>query len=266
MSGGSANTPAPVNTYSLQNQPGADTNAYSGAGQIASMPNYALGNYNAINPQLTSQTQTAGAADQTAGQAVTGATNNAGLLGAAQQTLNTAYDPQNALYDRTYQQLQDQTGANNAANGLTGSPYGAGVQNQAASNFNIDWQNNQLQRQQTGASTAEGLLGQYNTGQSTGAGLQSTGVNTLASGMAASDAGAEANTAQPQQTYQDYLAYLNQGNADAGTSVSNYSAQSGTALQQQANNNSALGGIGSLFGTLGGAAMKANPALAGMGK
>ena len=257
MSGGSANTPSPVNTYSLQNQPGADTSAYGTANQLSSMPNYALGNYNAINPQLTGQTQQAGAADQTAGQAVTGATNNAGLLGAEQQTLNTAYDPQNALYNRTAQQLQDQTRAASEASGTASTPYGAGVENQAMSNFNIDWQNNQLQRQQTGASTAEGLLGQYNSGQSTGAGLQNQGVSTLGSGMAYSNAGAASNAAQPQQTYQDYLAYLNQGNSNAGTAVSNYGAQSSTALQQQANNNSALGGIGSLAGTLGSAGIKA---------
>ena len=79
--------------------------------------------------------------------------------------------------------------------------------------------------------------------------------------MAYSNAGAASNTVQPQQSYSDYLAYLNQGNSNAGTSVSNYSAQSGTALQQQANNNSAMGGIGSLLGTLGGAGLKS-----GMGK
>lgn len=257
MSGGSGNLPPAVNTYSLQNQPGADTSAYGTANQIASMPNYAAQNYSALQPQLVGQAQTAGAASNQAGSAVTGATNNAGLLGAEQQTLNTAYDPQNALYNRTAQQLQDQTRAGEAAQGVAGTPYGAGVENQAMSNFNIDWQNNQLQRQATGASTAEGLLGQYNSGQSTGAGLQTQGVGALNAGLSGANAGAAANTAQPQQAYSDYLSYLNQGNANAGTAVSNYGAQSSANLSQQQMNNQALGGLGSLAGTLGSAGMMA---------
>lgn len=59
---------------------------------------------------------------------------------------NMALDPQSALYNRTLQQLQDQTGATNSMYGLGSSAAGAGVANQALSNFNIDWQNNLLSR------------------------------------------------------------------------------------------------------------------------
>ena len=75
------------------------------------------------------------------------------LISAGQQLYNTALDPQHALYSRTVQQLQDQTGATNSMYGLGSSAAGAGVANQALSNFNIDWQNQQLQRQ------AQGLQG-----------------------------------------------------------------------------------------------------------
>jgi hypothetical protein len=67
--------------------------------------------------------------------------------GYAPQILQTGFDPQNALYDRTQQQLKDQLSATNAQSGLSGTPYGAGVMGQGLSNFNIDWQNQQLQRQ-----------------------------------------------------------------------------------------------------------------------
>src|SRR5262249_46318276 len=66
-------------------------------------------------------------------------------------------DPQNALYGRTAQQLQDQTRAGLAARGILMDPYGAGVEGSTMSNFNIDWQNNQLQRRIAAAQAAGGL-------------------------------------------------------------------------------------------------------------
>lgn len=88
------------------------------------------------------------------------------LYGAGQQVFNLGLDPQSALYSRTLQQVTDQTGATNSMYGLGSSAAGAGVQNQALSNFNIDWQNNQLSRAlqglqgYTGAATTAGQYGQ----------------------------------------------------------------------------------------------------------
>ena len=80
----------------------------------------------------------------------TQATGNYGMQNALQNAganvFNMSLDPQNALYNRSVQQLQDQTGATNSMYGLGSSAAGAGVANQALSNFNIDWQNNQLGR------------------------------------------------------------------------------------------------------------------------
>jgi hypothetical protein len=81
--------------------------------------------------------------------------------------MQQAFDPQQALYNRTVQQTQEQTRAGLEARGLDMSPYGAGVEGSALSNFNIDWQNNQLQRMLQGASGVGGLAGQI--GQLTGA-------------------------------------------------------------------------------------------------
>lgn len=72
------------------------------------------------------------------------------LYGAGNQTYQTALDPQNELYDRTVQRLQDQVRAGQAARGLGNSAYGAGLEDQAMGNFNIDWQNQQLARQTQG--------------------------------------------------------------------------------------------------------------------
>jgi hypothetical protein len=82
------------------------------------------------------------------------------LQGAGQQVYNLAMDPQSALYNRTQQQLGDQVNAGQAQRGLGGSAVGGSEYNQAMSNFNIDWQNQQLQRATQGASALSGLYGQ----------------------------------------------------------------------------------------------------------
>lgn len=95
------------------------------------------------------------------------------LLPYASPIMNTAFDPQNALYARTAQQVQDQSRAGQAARGVATTPYGAGLENQAMSNFNIDWQNQQLGRQAMGAGAAGGLVGTGAGAAGMGAGMMS---------------------------------------------------------------------------------------------
>lgn len=113
------------------------------------------------NPIATAGTQAgqiydtlAGIAGNQAGQygqeAQSALGQQSGMFGAGNQILQTAMDPQNALYNRTLQQLTDQVNAGQAQRGLGVSPQGAGELNNALSNFNIDWQNNQLARQAQG--------------------------------------------------------------------------------------------------------------------
>ncbi len=78
------------------------------------------------------------------------------LWQAGQNTYNTSLDPQGALYGGTAQRVQDQTRAGEAARGITMSPYGAGLENDAMRNFNIDWQNQQLGRQAQGTQAFAG--------------------------------------------------------------------------------------------------------------
>ena len=72
--------------------------------------------------------------------------------------MNTAFDPQQALYDRTAQQVAEQARAGQAARGVAMTPYGAGLENQNMRNFNIDWQNAQLQRQIGGLGAGAGAI------------------------------------------------------------------------------------------------------------
>ena len=98
--------------------------------------------------------------------------------GNANSILQAAFDPQNALYARNYQQVIDQQNAINAQNGVAGTPYGAGLTGQVGSNFNLDWQNNALNRMVTGA---QGYGQMVNT-----AGKGYTGASDLGTGAVSS--------------------------------------------------------------------------------
>ncbi len=80
------------------------------------------------------------------------------LQGAGQSLLQTGFDPQSALFNRSQQQLMDQTNAINAMSGIGGSPYGASVAANAMGNFDINWQNQQLARQAQAAGAASPLF------------------------------------------------------------------------------------------------------------
>lgn len=100
----------------------------------------------------------------------------------AQQMLQTGFDPQNALYNRSYQQNMDQTNAINAMNGVAGSPYGAGLATQSNQNFNIDWQNQQLGRQNTALGAYNNSLGTAGSGLTAAGALQGAGLESLLGG------------------------------------------------------------------------------------
>lgn len=154
------NSPAPA-------APAATTNPFqaspAGAGTSSSTStqttDYSKGPFASLQPKLTS-----------------GA--SAGL-DAGQQMLKTAADPQNELRAREQQRLQDQVRVGQAARGTTMSPYGAGIENKAMSDFSMDWQDRQLGRQERGIrgnaasmSPAESL---YKTGGTT----SQTGTSTM---------------------------------------------------------------------------------------
>ena len=187
---------------------------------------------------VSSAMNTGGAATNL-GQNMLGAGNTlmgagAGLLPYSTNLLNSGFDPQSALYNRTVQQLQDQTRAGLEARGLSMSPYGAGVEGQTMGNFNIDWQNNQLQRQLAAAQGAGGLVGAGGGAMTTGANLGTGGISQMnfggnlpyqtfggiagdqLSGLNALSGAGMAATQIPQTSIQDYLSYIGAGNQASG--------------------------------------------------
>jgi len=85
----------------------------------------------------------------------------AGAFGRGNDIWNTARDPQNQLHDFLLQQTVDASRGGDSARGLAMSPYSAGLEQDATRKFEMDWQNQQLNRQIAGggAANAAGTLG-----------------------------------------------------------------------------------------------------------
>lgn len=246
----------------------AASNAYSGiandvpSGSIGNLTNAGSGLLGMI-PGIERQTGYLGDQGLVAGEQQYNA-----LAPYVTQALQTGFDPQNQLYNQQFGLQQQQNLAGEAMAGVGQSPYAAGLTAQGNNNFNIDWQNNELARQQTAAQTASGLSGAAMGAMSGGIndylGAIGLGVSS-AEGLtgAAGNAYTQAAGLNAQQVAQ-YLAYLNAstqnaaaasgeqiGALNAGTSL--YGATNQGNLAQQQLLGSALGGLGSLGGTLGGA-------------
>lgn len=111
--------------------------------------------------------QTQAMRDLAAGNALTPAAmaQSQTLNSGANTILNTAFDPQNALYGQQVQKLTDQTQAELAQSGLGTSAAGAGILGQNLNDFSIAWQNAQLGRQESGLGAAQSATGQALSGQ-----------------------------------------------------------------------------------------------------
>ena len=160
--------------YMPTDEAGVDTswqNMFNQQGQIANQTNQQTSPYygqslaqgEAVNyqPYLQGAQQAGGMygqVGQTAGQQMQGYGQQAQtalgqqsqMYGAGNQIMQTAFDPQNALFNQQQQLTQDQVRAGQAARGLGNSAEGAMEENQAMGNFDINWQNAQLGRQVQG--------------------------------------------------------------------------------------------------------------------
>lgn len=165
----------------------------------------------------------------------------------AGQVLQTAFDPQQQLYQQTLAQTQAQQQAANAQAGVGTTPYGAGLTDASLQNFNIAWQQQQLQNQLAGLSGAGGALqtggGLIGAGTQLQAGapgqyLQASQYPYSAYGQVGSNQLGTLNTLGqfgtsasqiPQQQVQDYISYLGAGNQS--NQVANQNAQLQAQLQ-----------------------------------
>lgn len=174
--------------------------------------------------QAGSMLQNTGTSGYNQGQAFSNQA--ASNLPAANAVLNTAFDPQQQLYNRSLGQTQDQIGVQLARMGLTDSGAGGKIASDALNNFNIDWQNNQLGRQATGLQSYGSAMTNAGNNLAQGQNLQSGAAGTYAQGAQ-----------MPFSTYQN-LGATQLGNLGAlGTAAtqSAYALPAAGGLQQQGN-------------------------------
>ena len=246
---------------SLQQQQAINYQPYTDAAAQAGQQNAQLANFS--NQQGGQYGQQAGVAGQ----------QQQNLYQAGNQIMNTAMDPQNALFNQQQQLVTDQTRAGQAARGLGNSAVGASEEQQNLSNFDINWQNNQLARQTQGMSAmSQGsnsggqqgqLVGANMTGQAQSYGampnytMQSGQVPMQAQQYAATQPGAAAGVYQGQMNNmqsqyggvtQAALPYMNAG---VGAQQQNYNNQA-TQNSQQAQMFSNIGtGVAQSYNTPG---------------
>src|SRR5262252_9981931 len=239
-----SNVPVPA-SFTMPNMGGAASGAYGGiqnlpgaqtSGQF--LPWAVSGTSGALNNPWIGPASNMGInnAFNTYGLGNTVAGYGASLLPYSQAIMGTGFDPQGALYARTLQQIQDQTRAGNEAAGVGTTPYGAGIESQAVSNFNIDWQNAQLQRQLQAAQGAGGLVQSGAGGITTGLGLTggapgqlvssallpySTGLQDITA-LTGVTAGVQGLVQTP---IQDYLGYLGQGTTQQNANTALFGQQ-----------------------------------------
>lgn len=94
-----------------------------------------------------------------------------GNLDFANQALNLAFDPQQALFKQRQQDLIDATRAGEAARGISMTPFGAAIESDQVARFFNQWQDEQVQRMATGASAATALQGMWAEAQQAAAGI-----------------------------------------------------------------------------------------------
>lgn len=171
------------------------------------------------------------------------------LAAGGQQILAAGFDPQQALYNRTLGQTLDAASVANAMAGIGGTPYGASNIANTANNFNIDWQNNLLNRMISGGQ-AGGALSQGAADLMAGASslpygvAQQIGQGGLQNAATVAQFG-NAQYALPQQLAQDLQSYLQLGQSasEAAVGAGNYGFN-----QTAAGIGGLLSGANSLFG------------------
>ena len=168
--------------------------------------------------------------DQISGMGDAALAQSQNMFGAGNQMWQTALDPQNLLRARLMNDVEQQSRAASTARGLGMSPYAAGLESQALSNFDIDWENNMLHRLGLGMSglntgTMGGLEAQRAAGQDW---TQALGMYQLAPQMM------QQGALMPLQARQQMLDYQQQMLGNYGQNILQYQMNPQIAIQQQA--------------------------------
>jgi hypothetical protein len=216
-----------LTTYQPQYTSQADSSAWNAANTIynnnpyaQNQPLYASVEQQGYNNPYMAGAQTsannAGAqytAAGTQGAAASAALNNGAmsLLPYVSQVASTAFDPQNAIYNQGLNNTTAAANVSNAQYGLTG-PYAASTTDNAVTNYNNTWQNNQLNRQATGMSAMATGIGAAGSGATAASNIGQTGAASTALGGSVPNTAYIANLASMLNALNSYG--TSQTNAD----------------------------------------------------
>jgi hypothetical protein len=173
--------------FDVGTQPLQYANISNTLSQLPTSINNLQSSQSLVNPTVNTQLTTPTAAEAQAGAATaaswgpsvannmwnvgqSGIQSGQSILPYSNQLFQSAFDPQNQLYNWLQNQNMQQTNAQNAATGVGTTPYGAAVADQSNMLFNLNWQNNLLGREESGSQAAGNLL-------TVGNNLQQSGVN-----------------------------------------------------------------------------------------
>lgn len=264
-----AQVPTPqISGYQPTGMAGAESSLLGGIGNLGSYNAYSqlypqfssIGQGIVNDPNAASFQAGAGTASGLGQNAALGSYGQgAGLYDLAGMITGTAFDPQSSLYNQQLQQTQDQQRAANSAAGVGTTPYGAGLEGQALNNFNINWQNNLLNRQVAGAGAAGSLIGQGSQlqGAASPAFYTASGLPyTTSQGIGQGQLGTLSNVGQfgasgatiPQQQNADWQNYLGWGTGQQGVNNQGQLGLGQFGLNQA---NSAFNQQQTMFGNLG---------------
>jgi hypothetical protein len=283
---GGGNSTSPSNApkpYQLLNQQGMNLQGYSDNTNSQNLNSQTYGTTSpygqaafqsqANNPyaqQYQNSANMAGQAGMASGWSQLGAGNSMmaeapNSYAAGNAAYQTAFDPQSSLFNSNQQQLNEQTNAYNAANGISASPYGATVSANADQNFLNNWQNQQVQREATGIQSMNSAYAQGGQQYQGGAQLQNQGTQSLSQGgqmgynannsIAGNQFSAINNLYGSQQPYQQGLQQgVNNMNSYLGLGQSAQTAGFNQNLQTANYQNQQSAAQGQYYGNLAGQA------------
>lgn len=255
MSGGGA--PPPPASFQMPNQTQAANNAYDAIGGMEAMPNFPQQTYDAYAPGATQQiSQPTGynPADTVAmGNNISRLPQE--YLPYVRDMMAEGFNDNNEVYGRAAHNLTEQVRSGLGVRGLASGPYGAGVENQAMSDFNLDWQDRQLDRMTSafgaalpGFATAGQQMG-YGQDVAQGAGRYQANLADMLSVMG------DRNYAQPQRIANSWLSYTDRGTAADSVEAQNYATQINAYQAEQEAEAAMWSAIGNLAGQATGAAL-----------
>lgn len=242
--------PPPPDVWQSKNMDAADAEMFSKIQGFGNQPNYAAQYFTQAQPAFNS-VFTQGGYNPTDTNARGGYMANQGqAMGQyGDMALQTGFDPQSALYGRTAHNLEQQTRRALEARGVNDTPYGAGVEGETMANFNMDWADRSLGRQQMGANTAAALYGQGARQIAAGDEMQ-RGVPSWQAQMLQALQGAGSNTyAFPSDVIQKYMAYMQTGLGGDQNALGRYDAELKQYQMEQQQQQAMWNAIGNLAGS-----------------